>query len=203
MYMLWSFSIDIDLKLILSYLQSVLIIISYWFLIDCSCVWGIIIMIMNLLSIIVVSRQLMLRTGARWTWPRPSWPAGCGTARRSWTRWGPAPSTWSRWESGTHSTCGDISKYGHCPQVSSLNNEGYSKFSEVTFFTTSKEGNGNENVSYYTVQKIMFCHNIFSENYTKEAISTGSPASCNFMSGVLSLMTIIVLVISWLWTKGA
>jgi len=58
-------------------------------------------------------------------------------------------------------------------QVSSLNNEGYSKFSEVTFFTTSKE-----------------------ENYTKEAISTGSPASCNFMSGVLSLMTIIVLVIS-------
>ena len=95
----------------------------------------------------------------------------------------------------THA-CRDISKYGLCAQVSSLNNEGYSKFSEVTFFTTSKEGNGNENVSYYTVQKIMFCHNIFSENYTKEAISTGSPASCNFMSGVLSLMTIIVLVIS-------
>ena len=48
---------------------------------------------------------------------------------------------------GDINTFEDISKYGHCPQVSSLNNEGYSKFSEVTFFTTSKEGNGNRNVN--------------------------------------------------------
>ena len=93
----------------------------------------------------------------------------------------------------THA-CGDISKYGHCPQVSSLNNEGYSKFSEVTFFTTSKEGNRNGNVTYSQI--IIFFNIFFPENYTKEAISTGSPASCNFMSNVLSLVTIIVLVIS-------
>jgi len=76
------------------------------------------------------------------------------------------------WDGDTDK-CEDISKYGHCAQVSSLNNEGYSKFSEVSFFTTSKE-----------------------ENYSKEAISTSSPASCNLMSGVLSLMTMLVLVIS-------
>ena len=67
-------------------------------------------------------------------------------------------------------------------QVSSLNNEGYSKFSEITIFSTSKEGLKQD-------IKIQNLHISILETYQKEAVAT---------SGTSSLKTHLVLIINFL-----
>ena len=75
-------------------------------------------------------------------------------------------------------------------QVASLNKEGYSKFSPVTFFTTLKQGNIPTELIDCKIQLFS------SENFTKEAISTDPvTSSASRVKQATILMTLILSVL--------
>ena len=76
-------------------------------------------------------------------------------------------------------------------QVSSLNNEGYSKFSEISIFSTPKEGTP----SYEMISKSKKYTSV-SETYQKEAVSSSGIS-------ILKSITILtnLLVFSRVWIQ--